>query len=111
MSTESTTTENTQAKRLTKAEMLALLQSEDFDREALVAALEAEQVKTAAFRDRPDVRAQIDAFNEARSKGFQPAIYKKDTEALAVAVKDMVTALEGVAEAAGIDLHPENEED
>ena len=104
-------TETTQAKRLTKAEMLALLQSEDFDREALVAALEAEQVRTAPFRDRPEVRTHIDEFNEARSKGFQPAVYKKDAEALGVAVKGMISALEAVAEAAGIDLHPEDEED
>lgn len=104
-----TTTQNTQAQRMSKAQLLAALQSEDFDREALVAALEAEQVRTAPFRDRPEVRAYIDEFNTARSKVFQPAVYKKDAEALGTAVKGMIRALEGVAEAAGIDLTPEED--
>lgn len=96
--------------RMSKADLVAALQSDDFDREALVQQLLEEQAKTAPFRERAEVRTHIDAFNEARSKAFQPAIYKKDTEALATGLKGMISALEAVAEAAGVDLAPAEED-
>lgn len=108
---ETTENSNTQPKKMSKADLLAALQSDDFDREALVQRLQEETRTVAPFRERPEVKAEIERFNTARQKGFQPAIYKKDPEVLTVALKEMLVALEGVAEAAGINLHPEVDEE
>jgi hypothetical protein len=96
---------------MNKTELLAALQDPKFDRDALLATLEveaeAERAKAeanAAYRERPSVRVHLDAFNQARQDLYQPAIYRKSSEDLAVALKSMLVALEDVAVAAGVNL-------
>jgi hypothetical protein len=99
---------------MNKTELLAALQADDFDREAILEVLKKEaqeeaekKAATAPFRERPSVRVHLDEFNRARQDLYQPAIYRKSGDDLAVALKSMVASLEEVAAAAGVTIHDE----
>lgn len=101
---------------MNKTELLAAITSDDFDREALVAQLEEEAAEerakkeaNAPFRERPSVRPHVEAFNTARKELFQPAIYRKDPEALGVALTAMKEALTAIGEEVGVEV-PETTE-
>lgn len=101
---------------MTKKELIAAILELDPERKA--AALKKENVadltmlyeelkpapRVVAFRERPEVREHIDAFKEHRTDLFQPAVYSRDEEKLESALREMLTDIRNIAEAADVTL-------
>lgn len=92
-----------------KTELLAALQADEFDREALIKALTVEGTKR--YRDQPEAWTLWQEFKTHRTEQVQPAFFAKDGSRLAEALRGHIAAIYDLAEACGLDLDPDADAD